>query len=141
MITVASDHLWRSVARATTRRLQSSSLLIHVGEAKVDDLQLAIIVAEQVFWLEISMADAKLVNIVHTSDKLLEMLTCCNFLKFLIFDNQLKQFTSRSELHHEIQVLIRLNNLIDLDYIRMVKLFEDFDLSADSLYILFVFNF
>ena len=70
MIPLSSDHLWGSIARGSTSCLESSSLLIHVTETKIDNLESEIIIQQQIFGLEISMADPTLVDILNTGNKL-----------------------------------------------------------------------
>ena len=87
MIAISSNHLGSSVAGASTGCLQSLTLFIHVTETKVDNLQLAIEVKQQVFGLEISVANAELVDVVHASQEFLEMLASRSLFQFLVLDN------------------------------------------------------
>ena len=102
MVAVASDHLGCCVTGTTTRCLQSLTLFIDVTQAKIDDFELSIEVDQQVFRLKISMAYAKLVDVVNAGHELLEMLTGSTFLEFLILNNKLEKFTSRGELHDKV---------------------------------------
>ena len=62
------------------------------------------------------------------------------FLKLLILDNHVKKFAAIGVLHDEVEILFCLYDLVDLDDVGMVELFEDFDLATDSLDILLVFD-
>ena len=141
MITVPGDHLGSGVAGATAGRLERGSFLIHIAQAEVDDFQLAIVVAQQIFWFQIPMADAKLMNVMHSSYQLLKVLTRRLFFELLVFNDELEELATTCELHHEIKILVRLNNFVDLYHVGMVQLLEDLDLSTDPLNVLFVFNF
>ena len=132
-------YLRSSIARTSTSCFQSLTFFIHVTEAKVDDLELSIKVQKQIFRLEISVADAQLVNIVDSSKQLLQVLACSPLLQLLILNDQLKKLSSARKLHHEVQVLICLDDLVDLNHIGMMKLLEDFDLTADPFNVLPVF--
>ena len=79
-------------------------------------------------------------NVVDTSKKLLEMLAGCTFLKFLVLNDQLKELTSRGELHDEVQIFVCLNDLVDLNNIRVMQLLENLDLAADALDVFLVLN-
>lgn len=80
-------YLWGCITGTATSCLERLTFVIHIAQAKVNDFELPVEVQEQVFGFEVSMTHAKLVNVVHTSDKLLEMLAGCAFLQFLVLDN------------------------------------------------------
>lgn len=44
------------------------------------------------------------------------------------------------ELHDQVQVLLRLNDLVDLHDVGVMKLLEDLDLPADALHVLLVLD-
>ena len=66
MIMLASDHLRCGVARATTCCLQGLPGAISIGQTKVDYFDVVVVIHEQVLWLQITMADTKLVKILNT---------------------------------------------------------------------------
>lgn len=80
-------YLWCSVAWTSAGSLESLALFIHIAETKVDDFKLSIEVEEQVLRLEVTMADAELVNVVHASQELLQVLARCPLLQLLVLDN------------------------------------------------------
>ena len=141
MVAVSGDHLRRSVARTATSRLQSHSLVVHVTQAEVDNFQLAIEVKKEVLRLQVPVTNAQLVNVVHTSEQFLQVLTGCAFLQFLVLHDQLKELAAAGELHHQVQIFVRLDDLVDLHDIGMVQLLEDFDFATDALDVLLVFDF
>ena len=80
-------------------------------------------------------------DVVDTCQHLLKILAGSFLSELLILDNQVKELSSTGKLHHEVQVFVCLDDLVDLNHIWMVKLFEYLDLSTDPLNILLVFDF
>jgi len=72
-IPFASYHLWRRIAWWSTRSLEllSASSWVHVAQTKVHDLERLIIVQQQVLGLQISVANATLVDILNACNQLL----------------------------------------------------------------------
>ena len=132
-------HLRSGVARAAARCLQRRPWLVEVAQSEVDDLQGLIVVDEQVLRFQVPVADAQLVNIVDARNELLEVLAGLLLLQLLVLHDEVEELTALDELHHEVEVLLRLNDLVDLHDVWMVQLLEDLDLSADALDVLFLF--
>ena len=65
MIAIACDHLWSGVTGATTGSLKRLASFIHVAEPEIDNFQLAVEVEQQILWLQVSMANAQLVDIMN----------------------------------------------------------------------------
>jgi len=59
------------IAGAAASCLQSLALFVHVAQTKVHDFKLSIEVDKQVFRLQVTVTDSKLVDVVHSSEKLL----------------------------------------------------------------------
>jgi len=66
MVSLTSNHLRGCVARGSTGCLKRSSLLIHVTETEIDDLEGEIVIKEEILRLKISMADSTLVDVLDT---------------------------------------------------------------------------
>ena len=69
------------------------------------------------------------------------MLACRLLLESLALDDQFKQFATVCKLHHKVQVPFRLDDFVDLDNVRVVHLFQDFDFSRDAFNVFLVFDF
>ena len=54
------DHFWGHVARRTTEGVQQTVFLVEVGEAKVRDFDVVVLVNEKVFGLQVSVGDGVL---------------------------------------------------------------------------------
>ena len=80
-------------------------------------------------------------NIVHSSHQLLKVLACRLLLESLALDDQFKQFATICKLHHQVQVSFRLNDFVDLNNVRVVHLFQNFDFSRDAFNVFLVFDF
>ena len=90
MVPVTSNHLWSCIAGTTAGCFQRLALFIHITEAEIDDFELSIKVNEQVFGFQISVANTELVDVMNTSQKLLEVFASRSLLQFLILDYEFK---------------------------------------------------
>ena len=64
MVLSTGYHFWGSVARTSTRCFEQASICVGVGETKVNDFYVLVFVEQQVFWLQVAMANATLVDIL-----------------------------------------------------------------------------
>jgi hypothetical protein len=87
------------------------------------------------------MTYAQLMNVVNTCHQFLEMLASRLLLEPLVLNNKLEEFASTRKLHYQVKVLLGLNNFIDLNYIWVMKLFQNLYFATDPLHILFVLYF
>lgn len=79
MIALASNHLRRRIARTAACSLKSLPRGVGVRKPKVHNFNVAQIVEQQVLWLEIPVANARLVNVLNARNNLLEKLACFLF--------------------------------------------------------------
>lgn len=86
------------------------------------------------------MTNPKLVDVVDARYQLLEVLARLPFLKPLVLHNQVEEFAALHELHDEIEILLGLDDFVDLDYVWMVQLLEDFDFTTDALHVFLLFD-
>ena len=86
------------------------------------------------------MTNTELMNVVYTGNELLKVLTRRFFGQSRLLYDQLKEFASICEFHHEVQVFFSLDNLVDLHDVRVVQLLQNLDLSADALDVFLVFD-
>ena len=81
--------------------------------AKVDDLEIAIVIDQQVFNLEISVHDAAVVEVLDAKDELdgeeLDLL----FSKLLLLKNQLK-FATANKWHDKVESFVGLEEVVDV---------------------------
>ena len=67
MIAIPCDHFWSGITGATTGSLKRLASFIHVAETEIDYFQLAVEVEQQIFWFQVPMANAKLVDVMYAS--------------------------------------------------------------------------
>ena len=104
MVLFAGDHFRSGVAWTTARRLQEATVAIGVGEAEVNDLYIFAFIQEQVLRFQISVADATPMDILDTTDHLLEELASLGLLKLLALDDVIEEFASAGVLHDKEQL-------------------------------------
>ena len=78
-IDTTSDDFWGSIVWAAATRGQEITVRDFVGQSKIGNLDIEIIVEENVFRLEITMDDFKPVRILDAGDDLLEKLASACF--------------------------------------------------------------
>lgn len=86
------------------------------------------------------MADATFVKVLDTADELPVELGSLCFIEARISDNEVKKLTSVGVFHDHEQFLLSLNDLVELNYIGMTNLLQNFDLSSDALHIFLVID-
>lgn len=65
------------------------------------------------------MNDIEFMQIFNASDYLMEKFDSERFLNSLIFYDKVKKFAARCILHDQVELFWRLNNLIELDNMRV----------------------
>ena len=70
VILLASDHLGRRVARTATSCLQFFARLVQITEAKVNNLDVVIVIEQQVLRLQISVDHSELVYVLDAAQDL-----------------------------------------------------------------------
>ena len=79
-------------------------------------------------------------NVVDGSHKFLEVFAGQRLLEALVLYDDLEELPALGEFHHQIEILLRLNYLIQLNYIRMMYLFEYLDFSGYAFHVLLLLN-
>ena len=79
-------------------------------------------------------------DVLDATDELLKVLACLLLSQPLVLHDDVEQFSARGELHHQVKILLSLDDFIDLDDVGMMKLLENLDLSADALDVFLVFD-
>ena len=111
MVTFSSDHFGRCIARTTTSCFQCLSWRVCIAQAKVNDLDIVLIVEEQILWLQISVADSAFMYVLYARDDLLKKFASFLFLESFSFHDILKQFTSRGIFHYKEKLTAGLYDL------------------------------
>ena len=87
------------------------------------------------------MYNAKLRNILNSSNYLLVNSTCFLFIKSFLRNNVIKKFSTLSILHNQIKSLFGLNNLVHLNNIRMSDYLQNMYFPCNSFDISDVLDF
>ena len=136
------DHLRCHVLECATEgvalALVELAIVVHVHltftrPAKVADLQHVVLVHEQVFWLQISMDEAVLVEEVDASDRLDEEIKCGLLAEALLLPDQGEQVALSHVLHDQVNVLVVLQVRIHSHDVYVLQFLMNLDLSPESL--------
>ena len=101
----------------------------------VVDLDVLLVVRKEIFWLEVAMDDAEFVELLDARDDLVQELGGLHLPEALAVHNVLKQLASAQILHHQAELALHVNYLIQLHDVRVLDYLEDVDLPCDPLHI------
>ncbi len=90
MVPFTSNHFRGCVTWGSTCSFQSLIFIIHVGQAKVYNLDVVLIVEKQILWLQISVTNFDFVNVLNTRSNLLEETASLIFLETFSLYNVIK---------------------------------------------------
>lgn len=132
LIFFACDHLRSGIARRATGSFEFFSGFILIGEPKVYNFDVFVMIEEQILWFEISVYDSVFVDVLHTCNDLLHEPDGFGFIEPLPFDDVVEEFTAFSILHDEVDVGFGFDDLVELDDVGMAEYFEDADFAGDT---------
>jgi len=96
-----------------------------IGEAKVRDYHVPVSVEEEVFEFKVTMNDLFLVNVPDARDELTEEFACVLLLQVAVGKDVVEEFTTRRVLEDDTDVLVRLDNVVQSDDVRMFESLKD----------------
>ena len=140
-VALASYHLRSCIARGSACGFEGLSGLVGVGEAEINDLDVFLMIEKQILGLEISMNNTQLMKVLDASDYLMEEAASLRLLDSLALNDVVKELSSACVLHDQIELLRSLDDLVELDDVRMADELEDVDLSGNPLYIAHILDF
>lgn len=132
-VLLALNHFWGRVARTSAGRLQPLAVFVQVAEAEVDDFDVVVMVEQKILWLQVSVHDAQLVDVLDARDDLLVHLCGLLLLQVAILNDVLEQLAARTVLHDQVQVVIVFYHFIQLNDVRMPNLLQNRDFAVDAL--------
>ena len=141
MVSFSSNHFWRCIAGRPTGCFESRSHLVHVAETEVDYFECQIVVEEEVFGLEVSVADAALVYIFNARYQLQVELASLLLRQPRMPHNIIKQLAATAVLHDHIEFFFGFNYFVELNDIGVPHLLQNLDLPRNPLNILLIINF
>ena len=112
VITFTNDHLRSSIARRPTGSFQLLMFLIRIAQAKINDLELIVIIKQKIFKLQIPMRYFQISQIFDSRDELPEEETGLWLLKVALLDNKLEEFSLADVLGDKEEVAFGFDDLI-----------------------------
>mmetsp|Transcript_76339 Transcript_76339/g.166671 ORF Transcript_76339/g.166671 Transcript_76339/m.166671 type:complete len:320 (+) Transcript_76339:628-1587(+) len=141
LIVLARQDLRRHVVRRAGLRLEKLAWFELARKTEIDDFEEILLDGvlgheQEIFRFEISVANMVLVHVVDGPDNLLHQYGGLDLGEVSGLDNSVEEFSSSSEFHHEVDVSVVLEGLVELDDVRVVHHLHDCDLQFETLYIL-----
>ncbi|KAI3480495.1 hypothetical protein L1887_57341 [Cichorium endivia] len=127
----SGDDLGRGVVGAAAARLEKVAVGHDVGEAKVADLDVEVLVEQQILGLEVAVDDLVTVAVLHGADDLLEEAPCLWLGHAAAVDNVLEEFAAGVFDDHD-DVVGRGDDFVQLDDVRMAEQLEVLDLALHT---------
>jgi len=140
VVRLAPNHLRGSIAGRPTRRGKRLTLFVAVAQPKVYQFNLTLVVEEEVLGLQISVNDAQFMQVLNTTDDLLEELARLHLLKFLFLYNVVEQFTTTGILGDKEKLFGGFDDLEELDDVGVADTLQNIDFAGDSLHISLLHN-
>lgn len=84
------------------------------------------------------MTDATLVEVLNSTDELPVKLGCLLLVEACISDDKVEELASVGMLHDHEKLLLRLNNLVELDDIGMANFLQNFNFPRNPFNVLLV---
>mmetsp|Transcript_49296 Transcript_49296/g.127067 ORF Transcript_49296/g.127067 Transcript_49296/m.127067 type:complete len:319 (-) Transcript_49296:51-1007(-) len=141
LVVLPSQNLRGHVVRSTGLGGHDNVWPEHVRQAEVDDLEDRFLNRglggeEEVFGLEVSMADVVLVHVVDGAENVLHDSRRLHLGEVARVDDAVEQLTTIADLHHQINIPLVLERLMQLDDVGMVHDLHDVDLAVKALHVL-----
>ena len=92
-----------------------------VGETKVRDYHVPVSVEEEVFEFEVTVDDLFLVNVPDARDELTEEFARILLLEVAVGEDVVEEFTTRRVLEDDTDILVRFDNVVQSDNVRMFE--------------------
>jgi hypothetical protein len=105
LVPLPSYHLRGCVARTSTSSLERISFFVGVREAKVNNLDVVVVIEKQVFWFKISVTNTDPVYVLDSGNDLLEELASLRLLKPLPLNDIVEEFSTICILHYKKELL------------------------------------
>lgn len=131
MSTICLEHFRCKVVWCATNSTLLLTLVENLcGKAKVTDLEAHAVSEEQVSELKVAMDDLTRVHILHREDKLVDVISCLNFMQSLSTLDQVGERLVRADVKHDVDILLILKVAIKANNVLMVERSVDFDLTS-----------
>jgi hypothetical protein len=125
LVLLLADDLGRGVVGRPAGSLEQPSVLHKVGESEVDDLHHPCCVDEDVLGFEVAVGDEVGVGVAdalnHLSEEELHFV-----VRNLVVLHVVEQLSALRQLHHHEDIVRRVQNLVQLDYVGVTDELQDF---------------
>ena len=129
------DYLGRQILGCATVRVRSRPCFIRLEpllrQAKVGDLDVALVVQQHILWLQIPVNYAVRVQASERLNKLRSVKAGPTLAELLVLSQVVKKLAAIEKIHHEVQLGGCLERIVQLDNERTVDLLQDIPLSYD----------
>jgi hypothetical protein len=92
-----------------------------IGETEVRDYHVSMPIEEEVFEFEVAVDDLFLVNVPDARDELTEEFARILLLQVAVGEDVVEEFTTRRVLEDDTDVLVRFDNVVQSDDVRMFE--------------------
>lgn len=123
IVAFARNHLGRCVARTAAGGLEKFAGLVRVRQTEIDDLEILVLVQKEVLWLQITMCHVPLMQELNAGHNLVIELETLTLREPVFSYNIIKQFTTTGVLHDQVNVALRLDDLVEFDYVLVPNTF------------------
>ena len=127
-VTVASQELRCEVSGCSRHFERDLVLEEDPGHAKINDLQVALLIQKQVLQLKVSMHDVLVVEILDAKDELDDEELDLLLVELAGLLEHRGELTAGHERHDEVESFLRLEEHLQLDHKLVVDSFEDLEL-------------
>mmetsp|Transcript_87143 Transcript_87143/g.154262 ORF Transcript_87143/g.154262 Transcript_87143/m.154262 type:complete len:216 (+) Transcript_87143:858-1505(+) len=130
LIILASEDLWCYVIWSAGLRCQHLALLELLCKSKVDELQIALLdgilrCQDEIFRLQISMGDALEMKVVHGAKHRLHHQGALRLTEVARLDDAVEELAPNAQLHHQVDIPVVFEGLIELANVGMVQELHD----------------
>jgi hypothetical protein len=137
IVALTRQYLRAHVLWGPAEAMAPLAFLYNFGQAKVCNLEVAIDVNQDVFWLDVPINNFQVVHELQTFDQLAEVELGLILGELLYFSKMEEHLATRADVHHEKELTLRLEGPVQLDDERVVELLHYETLVYDWFYFLF----
>mmetsp|Transcript_84081 Transcript_84081/g.224757 ORF Transcript_84081/g.224757 Transcript_84081/m.224757 type:complete len:272 (-) Transcript_84081:7-822(-) len=135
---VLLDHLRRHVIRGAYPRLHGAVPLRRPRQPEIDELQrgllhVLLVHKEEVLGLDVAVHDLPLVEVEQSGEDLLHHTSCLGLSEGSQLEDLIKKLSPLTQLHHKVDEPCVLEDLVEPDDIRMIRLLHQRDLALQAL--------
>ena len=70
MVLLSSDQFWGDIVRASNESLERLFLFVEFAESKISELDVVVVVEKEVLWLQVSMGNSYLMDVLDSVQQL-----------------------------------------------------------------------